>query len=65
MMVKRIVKWTDKQMEKAYAEEGPKSYARAFMAGAVEGFVDTAVVAGAVLSAYGWYLIVKGHKPEN
>ena len=51
MLTRKVLDWKDKQMEKAYEEEGPKSYARAFMAGVVEGAIDGAVVTYVALLA--------------
>lgn len=51
---------SEELIEEAYVEESkPKAYAKAFGAGVIEGFVDSAVVIGGAVIGLGWYLIIK------
>lgn len=55
MIVKNLANWIEKKQEKA-VEEG--NAVKVFATGFIEGATDTALVAGLVLAATGWALIV-------
>ena len=43
-MLRKIVKWCDDTMEKAYEDESKFAYVKAMGVGAVEGLVDAAII---------------------
>ena len=55
MIVKNLANWLEKKETEAY-EEG--SGAKIFGVGFIEGATDTALVAGLVLAATGWALMI-------
>lgn len=55
MLAKMVVNWEDKKMDKILQDKSKLAYIKAIGVGAVEGFIDAAIILGSVelIKTYG------------